>query len=606
MAGIFGFLQFDKVIDGEKSCFTLLQTAKQNFSHPSNYFLDKNENIALGYSLPYIQGNWPLTSNDGNYYFQLIGEIILPDGSLLDHTNFDDYFLNPFLKDPADLLTKIDGAFIFALYNKPEKQFTIVSDTFGNFTLHYIFKQNLFVFSSQMHGIIKVLGNSEWDSKALNQLLGLGLTLNGRTVYKNIFRLEPGTLLKVNSKGITTFTYSKPFYQPESNLNENINIIRQSIIDSIHNRLKNYDKIGAALTGGYDSRVTWGIINYLGQAEKVVAFTHGLPQSHDIRISKRIARHLKLNHVVQIIDDEFIEKLPELWNKFTLLNEGVNPITSAHALLSWESSSHNFKVLMDSHGGALYRRQYMKVFEKKIRSKPDFSHQIYDTLKTPIINQFLSDKNHSDIIMKDCLEGLSTYFDKLEDIVLPGDKIDLFYIQQVSGMKYSCAGNVQMNYVILAHPFLNLKAFNVVQKIPVFVRRKHLIYKNIVNYTSPELKHFPLENMGFRVPYLGFTSLRYIPMVYELILNKLRSALSEKVYQNLSLRRFVTDYDLFFSIHFEKISDILLRNNDTFFDIFDRKKIENFLYQQEYQKSYKLTDLTNLLSFKLYLDLFHK
>lgn len=606
MAGIFGFLQFDKVIDGERSCLTLLQTAKQNFSHPSNYFLEKDKNSALGYSLPYIQGNWPLTSNDGNYYFQLFGEIILPDGSLLDQNNFDDYFLKPFLKDPENLLNMIDGAFIFALYNKPEKEFTIVSDTFGNFSLHYIFKQNLFVFSSQMQGIIKILGNSEWDSKGLNQFLGLGLTLNGRTVYKNIFRLEPATLLKVNSKGITTYIYSKPFYHPEFNLNENVNIIRQSIIDSIHNRLKNHDNIGAALTGGYDSRVTWGIINYLGHAEKVVAFTHGLPQSHDVRISQRIARHLKLNHVVQIIDHEFIQKLPELWNKFTLLNEGVNPITSAHALLSWELSSHNFKVLMDSHGGALYRRQYMKVFEKKIRNRPDFFRQIYDSLKTPLIMQFLSDNDHSKVIMKDCLEGLGIYFDKLKEILLPGDKIDLFYIQQVSGMKYSCAGNVQMNYVILAHPFLNLKAFKAVQKIQVPIRRKHLIYKNIVNFTAPELKHFPLENMGFRVPYFGFTSLRYVPMVYELILGKLRSALSEELYQNLSLRRFVTDYDLFFKIHFEKIRDILLRNNDTFFNIFDRKKLENFLYQQELQKSYKLTDLTNLLSFKLLLDIFHK
>ena len=44
MAGIFGFLQFDKVIDGKKSCLKLLQIAKQNFSLPSNYFLDKDEN----------------------------------------------------------------------------------------------------------------------------------------------------------------------------------------------------------------------------------------------------------------------------------------------------------------------------------------------------------------------------------------------------------------------------------------------------------------------------------------------------------------------------------------------------------------------------------
>ena len=606
MAGIFGFVQFDKVIDGKKSCLKLLQIAQQNFSLPSNYFLDKDESAALGFALPYSSDYWPLTSNNGNYYFQLFGEIILPDGSLLGRANFDDYFLKPFLKDPDYLLTKIEGAFIFALYNKPEKEFTIVSDTFGNFSLHYSSGQNLFVFSSQMHGIIKVLGKSEWDSKGLNQFLGLGLTLNGRTIYKNIFRLEPGTLLKVNSKGITTFTYSKPFYQPESNLSENINVIRQSIIDSIHNRLKNYHKIGAALTGGYDSRVTWGIIKYLGQAEKVVAFTHGLKQSYDIQISKRIARHLKLNHVVQIIDDEFIQQLPELWNKFTLLNEGVNPITSAHALFSWELSSRNFNVLMDSHGGALYRRQYMKVFEKKIRKRLDFSHQIYDSLETPLIKQFFIDNIRSEVIMKDCLEGLGTYFDKLKDIMLPGDKMDLFYIQQVSGMKYSCAGNVQMNYVILAHPFLNLKAFNVVQKIPIFARRKHLIYKAIVNYTSPELKHFPLENMGFRVPYFGFTSLRYIPMVYELILGKLKPALSEKVYQNLSLRRFVTDYELFFYIHFDKIREILLRNNHTFFDIFDRKKVENFLQQQELKKNYKLTDLTTLLSFKLFLDIFHK
>jgi len=291
---------------------------------------------------------------------------------------------------------------------------------------------------------------------------------------------------------------------------------------------------------------------------------------------------------------------------FTKLTEGLSTINGAHALKSWEFGQNYYDAMLDSHGGVLYRRQFMKVAEKRINNTSSFSHQLFNFIKLPLLSLNILHPESKDLAIKASIKGLEQYFDLLDKDNLTANKIDCFYLDQISGNKYSSSANAQMNWLMLAHPLLNLTAINTLQNISIKDRANQNIYKYIVNKTSPVMKKFSLENMGMPAPYFGFSYFRYLPMVYELILNKSVGKINDELYKKLSLRRFVTDYDLFFRINFKDIKEILLRDNYAFYDFVDKKALERLVTKAESSETYRLSKLANIITLKLFFDIFHK
>ncbi|MEJ2544337.1 MAG: asparagine synthase-related protein [Calditrichaceae bacterium] len=604
MAGIFGYKFYDNDFDKSNVCECLLKHAQQNFPHLTSHKFIDSDRVGFGFAMPHDDACYLLKSDDENYYFQLFGQIILPDGLKLSAKNFQKDFLNPFLKSKKEFLIKLNGAFVFALYNKKTKTFTLVNDPFGNFSLYYFTDKSLTVFSSQLQAIKEIINDKQWDSQGLGQYLGLGFSMNGSTIYKNIRRLQPAEIVTLSQDQIHSETYYTPNYTADGDVKKETANIKSTVISAIDTQLKNNTSIGAAITGGFDSRVTWSIIKHLNGLDNVTAFTHGLPDSRDIKIAKELSTMLGITHQIKEFDNEFIEHLPDLWEPFVKMTEGQVPITAAHALDSWKFGQSHYQVLLDSHGGALYRRQYMKVAEKRIDDSKSFPEQFFKFVRSGLLKlNVLRDDIQQEAITQS-LNGLNEYFDSIKHNKTKGDKADLFYIHQVSANKYSVAGNVQMNWLLLSHPFLNLDAFNAVQKIPERYRKNQSIYQYIINQTYPIMKQFWLENMGMSAPYYGFVYLRYIPMIYELLLQKSISKVSGSLYKALSVRHFVSDYDLFFRINFARVKEILLRPNNSFNELMDKAKVRNLITQVEHNPKYKLSSLSELITLKLFFDIF--
>ena len=93
MAGIFGYIFYSNEFDVPKISKCLIKHAQLNFQHPVNNISLDFEKTGLGFVLPYGVPSWPLKSKNGNYYFQLFGQIILPNGSKLSAKNFQKDFL---------------------------------------------------------------------------------------------------------------------------------------------------------------------------------------------------------------------------------------------------------------------------------------------------------------------------------------------------------------------------------------------------------------------------------------------------------------------------------------------------------------------------------
>ena len=91
-------------------------------------------------------------------------------------------------------------------------------------------------------------------------------------------------------------------------------------------------------------------------------------------------------------------------------------------------------------------------------------------------------------------------------------------------------------------------------------------------------------------------------MIYEFILQKTIARVNEAIYRSLTLRHFVTDYNLFFRINFMKIKEILRRPNYTFYELVEKKKVEDLNNHVELNPNFKLSSLTDLITIKLFFD----
>ena len=441
------------------------------------------------------------------------------------------------------------------------------------------------------------------DENGILEYLAIGQTLNGRTFIRDVRRLPPASYLTVSEKEVQLKIYYRPEYKaaPKNELPQLFNNLKTSFINSVNRRIFPGKTI-AALTGGFDSRVTWGTILYLEETPKVRAVTHGMEKSRDVRISKKIARKLGIEQILYLFDENFIKDLPSYWRKIIRLSEGVIPIDASHALAFWEFCREKGYVLLDSHGGALYRRQFMKVSQKLIDPGGKLAQQFFRFLQMPLIGSGILKKEVVDAAVHETINSLAIYLNDIEYCENLGDKIDLFYLQQISALKYSVAANVQQNFIGLHHPFLNNEMFKQVLRIPETYRRGNKIHSHILHYLYPALEKYSLDNMGMPAPYRGFSFWRYVPMSYQLILRKLQSWIPVQFFNKLSLQNFVTDYQKFLLQNYSDMKDILLSDNSEFNNLVEKDILEKKLRQYGNQPANLSAEMIQLLSLKLFFD----
>jgi len=77
MAGIFGYQIRSNNFDASKISKCLVNHAQQDFQHTFNHLYLGPGKTGLGFALPYGDKSWPLKSDDGNFYLQLFGQIIV-------------------------------------------------------------------------------------------------------------------------------------------------------------------------------------------------------------------------------------------------------------------------------------------------------------------------------------------------------------------------------------------------------------------------------------------------------------------------------------------------------------------------------------------------
>jgi asparagine synthase (glutamine-hydrolysing) len=177
-------------------------------------------------------------------------------------------------------VNKFNGDFSFCIYNKKTKKIFCARDRIGNKPFYYYFKDNKFVFASE----IKALKNfiNDFNHQKLGDSILFSINDNDEyTIYKDIYNLKPAHYLEFNL--LTCKLKISNYWKIEAKIkNKSLSHFLEKFEDILKNaveiRLRSDEKIGAMLSGGIDS----SLISYFLKDKNIQFYTISHPNDKTI------------------------------------------------------------------------------------------------------------------------------------------------------------------------------------------------------------------------------------------------------------------------------------------------------------------------------------
>lgn len=282
MCGIFGVVS-EKEINEDKFIKSYKLLKNRGPDHDS-YWLSSNKKIGFGHTRLSIidlseKASQPMISKSSKFIIIFNGEIY-NFLSLKNEIKKTIYFQEniKFFQTSSDTevllyyfeiygiketVKKLEGMYAIALYDLERKKIFLIRDKAGEKPIYYSQKEDEFVFSSDILAIKKFHINQTISTQSVNQFLDFGFISNESSIYNDVFKLMPNSILEFNirNKSCKIFSYDEENFK---NYNSNLNSPEENLLEILKKNLINYTQsdvpYGVYLSGGIDSSLIASIL----------------------------------------------------------------------------------------------------------------------------------------------------------------------------------------------------------------------------------------------------------------------------------------------------------------------------------------------------------
>ena len=290
-------------------------------------FVDEPAGVALGHRrLAVIElserGAQPMHSADGRFVLVFNGEIYnhlslrreLEAARAVDWRGTSDtetLIECIALWGVAPTLRKTVGMFAFALWDRAERKLTLARDRFGEKPLYYGFigsgAASVFLFGSELKALrVHRAFDRPIDRNALALFLRYSYVPTPHTIYRDIYKLEPGSVLDIRPDDIPARRHLvAPYWRYEevvaAGLAEPfddectaINALEAALSKAVRLQLIADVPVGAFLSGGIDSSTIVALMQ-AQSSRPVRTFTVGFDEVgfDEAPHARAVARHLR-------------------------------------------------------------------------------------------------------------------------------------------------------------------------------------------------------------------------------------------------------------------------------------------------------------------------
>lgn len=294
MCAICGILNFDHsdIVDR-----TTIENMTKTLMHrgPDDDGLFVEGQVGLGFRrlsiIDVSGGHQPIFNEDGSAAIVFNGEIynyrdlasrLAGAGHTLATKSDTETILHAYEEFGDDCVQHLRGMFAFAIWDRKRRRLLMARDRLGIKPLYYYRNGRFLAFASEIKALLEVAGvPREVDGEAFDQFLSLRYVAGPQTMFKGIFRLQPGHTLVADESGVHIQKYWDIDYSSQTS-DSPLQIaasFEEILEESVRLRLISEVPLGLFLSGGLDSSAILATMNKVAPGQTVKTFSVGYQAS---------------------------------------------------------------------------------------------------------------------------------------------------------------------------------------------------------------------------------------------------------------------------------------------------------------------------------------
>lgn len=312
------------------------------------------------------RGHQPMHSMDKRISVVFNGEIYnyreLKE-SLLDYafqSNSDtEVMIAAYLKWGIKFIDKLNGMFAIALFDQRDNTVYLIRDRIGKKPLYYYVKDgNNIAFASELKAIIECpFFDKQINREIIGRYLYRQYITAPDTIYKNVYKLEPGSILELKNGSVRKYKYwdiANKFNELNRNKLERYEDAKEELKKllrgAVSRRLVADVPVGAFLSGGYDSSLVCAIAQEM-LPRPIKTFSIGFFENeyNEAVYAKEVARHIGSEHEELYISEreliDLLESIPDYYD------EPFADASQIPTMVVSELAKKNVSVVLSGDGG---------------------------------------------------------------------------------------------------------------------------------------------------------------------------------------------------------------------------------------------------------------
>lgn len=236
--------------------------------------------------------------------------------------------LAAYLKWGIKCVDRFNGMFAIALFDRETGELYLVRDRIGKKPLYYWLEDGGMVFASELKPIMECTAfEKRIRTEVVSRYLYHQYINAPDTIFQNVYKLEPGTVLQFSAGAIKTWKYwdVKEAYQtcrknPVKDYAQAKEELKTLLNRSVSMRMIADVPLGTFLSGGYDSSLITAVAQSQS-AQPVRTYSIGFNEEkfNEAKYAKEVAKHLGTNHTELYIDEkemfELVDSIPRYYDE---------------------------------------------------------------------------------------------------------------------------------------------------------------------------------------------------------------------------------------------------------------------------------------------------
>ncbi|HOW42777.1 MAG TPA: asparagine synthase-related protein [Candidatus Omnitrophota bacterium] len=401
----------------------------------------------------------------------------------------------------------LDGEFNVVIYDEFLGRLTILNDRFGFKNLYFYEDENLFIFGPTIASLLVYAHtNKRIDISSVSDFFHYGYLLSNKTLFKEIKMLRGGSVLIIDSDNPGVTKQYWDFHSVDKNSSGTLQSCAEKTFSllsaAVKKRVEGNSRIIVQISGGLDSRMIAALVRAAGR--EFAAVTFGARKCREVLLAREVVVKLRCDsHLIKEIRPQgFVGSIMETLKNTECQCESLG-LSGPYSTMKETLANNQFDLLLGGFcgdlilGGSFLRRDGVINSNENLDQVAQY---LFNLMEGPELAPFqasifteVMQENFTRYRLSNIKNELKIISDKVDSY---GDLLDWFIITNKIFHFINYAQRNNTIHVKEFYPFFDYEFFDFVYSLPLSMRKKHRIYKEIYKMQFPELAEIPWLKSG--------------------------------------------------------------------------------------------------------------